>query len=339
MLKELVKERLMAAANEIFRLFERTIASYEEELERTIASYEEELDKTIASYEEELSRAGEENKRKRQQLEAVYKTQHVAETCSPSEEELLPQPQGGSPTLEQKDPQPRHIKEEQEEVWPTLEGQCLLTGVSVKTEDETQADSFLAPLSDSDDTTSHSPEAEDQDNAQEPLSSDIDFEGEMRTHIDIKHPEFSEKKTQRKCLVCSICAKSFPYESHLTLHMRTHTREKPYRCSVCGKGFSQKGNMAAHMTTHTEDKPFSCLVCDEKFSRKSYMVLHMRTHTGEKPFSCSVCGQRISRKSNILSHMRTHTGEKPFCCSYCDRRFSHKISVVKHMKTHIRKKV
>nr|XP_061833544.1 uncharacterized protein LOC133617541 isoform X2 [Nerophis lumbriciformis] len=80
MLKELVKERLMAAANEIFRLFERTIASYEEELERTIASYEQELDKTIATYEEELSRAGEENKRKLQQLEAVYKTQHVADT-------------------------------------------------------------------------------------------------------------------------------------------------------------------------------------------------------------------------------------------------------------------
>ncbi|XP_072768667.1 uncharacterized protein [Nerophis lumbriciformis] len=35
MLKELVKERLMAAADEIFALFEKTVASYEKELSRT----------------------------------------------------------------------------------------------------------------------------------------------------------------------------------------------------------------------------------------------------------------------------------------------------------------
>ncbi|XP_061896103.1 uncharacterized protein LOC133645231 isoform X3 [Entelurus aequoreus] len=55
MLKELVKERLMAAADEIFALFESTITSYEEELCRT----------------------REEKERHRQQLEAVCKTQIV----------------------------------------------------------------------------------------------------------------------------------------------------------------------------------------------------------------------------------------------------------------------
>ncbi|XP_054654906.1 zinc finger protein 774-like [Dunckerocampus dactyliophorus] len=351
MLKELVKERLMVAADEIFGLFERTIASYEEELERTIASYEEELDRTIASYEEELSRTREENERQRQQLEAFCKTQiglHVKESCGPSQEEHPPDPQGVSSTLEQEDPQPPHIKEEEEELWTTQEEECLLglekadlsklppTGVSVKTEDhedEPQADSLFAPLSNSD-GTSHSDEAEDREHTQEPLSSDADCEGDARTHTDNKRSARSKKKTAKKWLTCSICAKCFPYESHLTLHMRTHTREKPFSCSVCGKGFSQKGNMVSHMTTHTEEKPFSCSVCGEKFSRKSYLVLHTRTHTGEKPFSCSVCGQRLSRKSNIMSHMRTHTGEKPFSCSVCERRFSHKISVVKHMRTH-----
>ncbi|XP_054628661.1 zinc finger and BTB domain-containing protein 17-like [Dunckerocampus dactyliophorus] len=56
-------------------------------------------------------------------------------------------PQGGISALKQKEPQPPHVKEEEEELWITQEGECLLgseeadlttlptTGVSVKTED------------------------------------------------------------------------------------------------------------------------------------------------------------------------------------------------------------
>lgn len=55
MLKDFVKERLLAAADEIFGMFERTIASYEEQ----------------------LCRARDETERHRRQLEAVCKTQIV----------------------------------------------------------------------------------------------------------------------------------------------------------------------------------------------------------------------------------------------------------------------
>ncbi|XP_054630999.1 zinc finger protein 135-like isoform X2 [Dunckerocampus dactyliophorus] len=58
-----------------------------------------------------------------------------------------------------------------------------------------QADNLLAPLSDSDDTTSHSPEDEAWHDIQEPFSSDPDWEGDMRTHTDNKHTECSKKKT------------------------------------------------------------------------------------------------------------------------------------------------
>ncbi|XP_054630062.1 uncharacterized protein LOC129180057 isoform X2 [Dunckerocampus dactyliophorus] len=136
------------------------------------------------------------------------------------------QPQRGSSTLKQEDPQTPRVKEEEEELWVTQEGECFLglkeadltklplTVVSVKTEDHedkppefsqlyhspseenggktteadgdhcggSQADNLLAPLSDSDDTTSHSPEDEDWDDTQEALSSDTDFEGNKRCH-------------------------------------------------------------------------------------------------------------------------------------------------------------
>ncbi|XP_054628555.1 uncharacterized protein LOC129179383 isoform X2 [Dunckerocampus dactyliophorus] len=215
MLKELVKERLMAAADEIFALFERTIASYEEELCRT----------------------REENERQRQQLEAVSKTQRVlhiegTQQLFGHQEERPPPPHGGRTTASTEAPQPAYVKEEEEGLWTTPEGECLLwpeetdftklplTGVSVKMEElddkpsenggaeppsssspkhmttdadgdhcgGSQADNLQAPLSDSDDATLQCPE----DDTREPLSSDTD---DMRTHTDDKHSKCSQKKT------------------------------------------------------------------------------------------------------------------------------------------------
>ncbi|XP_061758795.1 uncharacterized protein LOC133554277 [Nerophis ophidion] len=191
MLRELIRERLMAAADEIFGLVERTMASYEEELSRT----------------------REEKERHRQQLEAVSKTQTVLEDVQQlidRQEECHPKQKGESSTLKPENPQPQHIKEEEEELWITQKGECRrrqkeadltklpLTVFSVKTEDydeKPKAHNLLAPLSDSDDT-SHSHEDKDRDYTL--LSSATDCGGEMRTHTDNRHSECSEKETARK---------------------------------------------------------------------------------------------------------------------------------------------
>ncbi|XP_061880034.1 zinc finger protein 260-like isoform X2 [Entelurus aequoreus] len=186
-----------------------------------------------------------------------------------------------------------------------------------------QADSLLAPLSDS--------EAEDRNDTQEPLSSDTD---DMRTHTYNNHPDCSKKKTGKKCLICSFCDKSFSYQRDFARHVTIHTGEKPFSCLDCGQKFSQKSNMVTHRITHTGEKTFSCLMCDKKFFKRANMTVHMRTHTGEKPFICSVCGQRFTRKVRMASHMTSHTGEKPFSCSDCGKKFSDKSNMVKHVKTH-----
>ncbi|XP_054629014.1 oocyte zinc finger protein XlCOF7.1-like [Dunckerocampus dactyliophorus] len=364
MLKELVKQRLMMAADEIFALFERTIASYEEELYRMRA----------------------EKERQRQQQEALSKTHivlHVEDVQQliDHQEGCPPQLEAEGSILKQEDPQPPHVKEEEEELWITQEGEeadltsLPLTGVSVKTEEHedkppessqlhhslseenrgaeppsssssnspqhmmmtdadgdhcggSQADKLLALLS-VNEHTSHSPEDE------EALSSNADCEGDVRAHTDNKHSECSEKT---KRFTCSVCAKRFSFPSVLTQHMQTHTGEKPFSCSVCDYRFARRSTLMRHMITHTGEKPFSCSVCDERFSRKSYMESHKRTHTGEKPFSCSVCSEKFAKKPSLTRHMTTHTGKKPFSCSVCGEKFAKRPSLTRHTWTHTAEK-
>nr|XP_057915479.1 zinc finger protein OZF-like [Doryrhamphus excisus] len=352
MLKELVKERLMVAADEILELFERMIRSYEEELCRT----------------------REEKDRYRQQLEAVCKTQtvlHIENLQNLGHH----QEYEWSSNLKQEDPQPPHIKEEEdEELWTTQEEECLfgleethltrlpLTVVRVETachEDNSTESSQLHHRPDrgsrsDNDTSSHSADAKTEDDTQEPLSSDADPECDMRTQTDFKHSKkpfscsvcgkrFSEKShiithmrthTGEKPFSCSVCPQRFSQMSHVLSHMRTHTGKKPFGCYVCGRRFSEKSNMVSHLRTHTGEKPFRCSVCDKTFSQRVHMIKHMRTHTGEKPYICSVCDKRFTQNSTMVKHMRTHTGEKPYICSICQKRFTQKVTMVKHMRTH-----
>ncbi|XP_061759324.1 oocyte zinc finger protein XlCOF8.4-like isoform X2 [Nerophis ophidion] len=314
MFKELVRERLMAAADEIFALFERTIASYEEELSRT-----------------------REKERHRQQLEAASRSTIVlpvedVQQLIGRQEERPPQLHMGSSALNQRDPQPPRIKKEEAELGITQDMERLLgsqdanvtelplTVVSVKIkdgEDEPQADNLLAQLSDSDDV-SHFPENEDRNDAQRPSSSDANCESDIGTRTGNNEPECSNKKTVTECFTCSICAKSYSKAGGLTRHMWTHTGGSPFRCSICGEEFAGNVLLNAHVKTHAGEKHFSCSICGDRFVQSSTLTAHLRTHTGLKPFGCSICGDTFSQKASLKGHIRTHTGEKPFCCTFCE---------------------
>ncbi|XP_062235514.1 zinc finger protein 397-like [Platichthys flesus] len=286
-----------------------------------------------------------------------------------NKEEVPPEEQHWSPLVDQEDPEPHHIQEEQEEPWTNQDGQQLqgleeadikftLTPVAVKSEeDEEKLKSSKLHRSETkknradcggpeparnsgpDGRLQPGPEDKTEDSSETEESEDHWMETrEPQTGLNTRNNKQPLSdigcKTEKKSLCCSECGRRFNQRGHLNIHMRIHTGEKPFSCSECGKRFNHRGHLNIHMRSHTGEKTFSCHECGKRFNQKGVLNIHKRIHTGEKPFSCSECGKRFNQKGVLNIHMRNHTGEKPFSCSDCCKRFSQRCDLNTHMRSH-----
>ncbi|GLD50644.1 zinc finger protein OZF-like protein [Lates japonicus] len=108
-LREFVNERLTAAAEEISRVFEQTIVEYEEEIDRQRRLLDIVWKPEIRLHRTELPQ------------------QHVCKEEVLTEQQLCNQERNSS--LDQEEPEPPQIKEEQEEVCSSQEGEQLVLGL------------------------------------------------------------------------------------------------------------------------------------------------------------------------------------------------------------------
>ncbi|XP_029288958.1 oocyte zinc finger protein XlCOF19-like isoform X2 [Cottoperca gobio] len=257
-----------------------------------------------------------------------------------------------SPSLDQEDPEPPHIKEEL----------FISDPVPVKSEEDDEGKAQSSQLhesqteenrdaerteSDEEDCrgsdpysplqpatrvkTSHSPDPDTDDScdweeSNEPLSG---LNPLQNNEVPVSDEECNTGKTSS-----SECARSFGHKEHLLKHTGVHMGETLFSCPFCDDTFAKRSGLTIHLKIHKEGKLFSCLVCKQTFKWRGEILSHMRIHTGEKPFSCSLCNKAFAKHGNLRQHMTVHTGEKPFSCSVCNKKFTKKGHMKQHLTVH-----
>ncbi|XP_051929690.1 zinc finger protein 84-like isoform X2 [Hippocampus zosterae] len=330
MLRELVKLKLHVAVEEIFELFE----------------------KTIAEYEEEFRRSKEARKRRRdEEPDAVLKPRaRLRRGVWPASEGTEEEAERGEPPAKKNMMEGRMtLRASQRKTTQANGGPC---------EDPRPPPDYLAPISDTEGLASDSDNSPDIRRAKQTTKKKSkcrecgktfalkeDLEKHAKTHSG-KKPLNSAAVAQPSQAVgsftCSVCEKSFPSRDGLESHLGTHAEEKAAPCASSGQQVTtraaggQRDQSAPNLdnVTSTSDrerdgkgpsrkKKSKCSRCDQTFARKRDLKRHARTHARNQPsnaakasdgvesFTCSLCTKTFPSGDLLIPHMRTHQEEKP----------------------------
>lgn len=302
-LRALVTQRLTAAAEDIFLMFERTLSDYK----RTVSGYS----RTIAEYELRLRGLEAPRSEEERQDQGVQLGKH-----------------SGVQLVSVRDEESAHIKREPElSVKQEQLQQPLFSPVCVKSED--------------DKSVLHQRPTEEEEGAGPGCSSEPRplSHSDSDEHSSDEHTAERERQTPPhnseyvvKPHRCPECGKRFLRKDHLQGHMIIHTGERPHKCSYCDKTFIRQNHLKTHLRNHTGERPYSCPFCNRGFTTKALLTPHMRIHTGDRPFRCSMCDKGFIQRSHLKAHVKTHSREKTFTCLICQQVFYKRGDLMVHSR-------
>uniref|UniRef100_A0A3Q0RR29 C2H2-type domain-containing protein n=1 Tax=Amphilophus citrinellus TaxID=61819 RepID=A0A3Q0RR29_AMPCI len=297
LIRAFVTERLTAAAEEIFQVFERTIAKYEEEASSSQQEIERLRGLLLDKREMNFLFSGEDREvwAGQEQEEKQAGEFNDADASYPSHSSVWEE-------------------NEREDTKPSLTVQFILP-LALTSSSQTQA---------------QSESVQDGRESQRPAASFTSEQTQTSFSTSTELPHFNSAAPDYHCHLCN---KSFSSSHHLINHaFHVHSTDTGALCAVCGKTFESTESLNVHLKSHKGSK--CCQMCGKQCNSRTALTEHMASHAGVKLHRCHVCGKECSRKGDLKIHMRIHTGEKPFCCSFCCKSFTHSGHLRKHMRSH-----
>ncbi|XP_074469302.1 uncharacterized protein LOC141754261 [Sebastes fasciatus] len=284
LLRLLINQRLTAAAEEIFGVFGRTIAEYEEEICRS-------------KLEIDRQRRLLELRRKPQVSLRVSRSAFCEhQEWSSSLSEIEP------PPIKEEEEDEEEEEEEEEVLWPAQHEEASQTSEQNDVKFVLFQSGGVRNEQDDDHMTSSLSKLEDLE--------DSELDPQPGTSVQQTCPDLDEDAPEASDLVSGNGQLDC-----VDLDAPLSEVVDSYICTICGRAFAQRCHWAKHVQVHRKietkvDKSYTCDICGKKLTRFDGYQKHLRIHTGEKPYCCEECGRRFSDNSNYKRHIRTHMGQK-----------------------------
>lgn len=153
--------------------------------------------------------------------------------------------------------------------------------------------------------------------------------------ISLQYHNIYVHNGERKA-ACPHCDYRAPDKAKLSVHLRTHSKVRPYVCGFCRASFKFRSTYRSHVARHTNSGNYVCSQCNKAFTMASELREHCRIHGLERPFVCPLCSMTFKQKKRLRVHHRAvHLRDKRFVCDVCGSCHINNWNLRAHMKTHI----
>ena len=126
----------------------------------------------------------------------------------------------------------------------------------------------------------------------------------VKPSLQMEELQETPVKSTGRMYICEVCGSDFIQKSHLTRHMRIHTKET-FVCRLCSKPFSRRDKLNCHIsrkhqTIGDRKHTYPCLECGKIFGRKFHLkrhkLMHKKTVNGQAVLDEMKCNAHLHKE-------------------------------------------